>query len=431
MGGNDKGVLFHSDLLKTIREKFLWIETDPIQQRKRLFFDNAGGSFRLKTASKVFMDLDAIPDCPEREHKTARYLIDIIEKGTNDIRTIFNAKDGTIATYLTASQAIFEITGIIAENAKGNSIVTTALEHPSAYDAAKYYAEKLGKEFRVAKTNPVTGGVDTEEILKLIDQDTSLLSVIYASNISGAILDIESIVQEAKKINPDIYIIVDAVQHAPHGVLDVEKTPVDAINFAPYKFFGVRGSGIAYLSDRASRLPHHKLSGKAEHEWTLGSPAPAHYAAISEVVDYICWIGSHFSLSKERREQYVEGMTRISLHERALLEVMLDGTTNTEGLRSISGVTVHLDYPDLSKRDLIVAISIDGIDYKEAVRKYEELGVILFERVNTSIYSKRMIDSFGMKGAIRISPLHCHTVEEIEEFLGITARIAEKCLSKL
>ncbi|GAA0317336.1 cysteine desulfurase-like protein [Bacillus carboniphilus] len=431
MGGYDKGVLFHDDLLKDIREKFLWIETDPIQQRKRLFFDNAGGSFRLKSASKVFMDLDAIPDCPEREHKTAKYLIDVIEKGTNDIRKIFNAKDGSIATYLTASQAIFEITGNMAENAKGNNIVTTALEHPSAYDAAKYYAEKLGKEFRVAKTNPVTGGVDTEEILKLIDQDTSLLSVIYASNISGAILDIESIVQEAKKINPNIYIIVDAVQHAPHGVLDVEKTPVDAINFAPYKFFGVRGSGIAYLSDRASRLPHHKLSGKAENEWSLGSPAPAHYAAISEIVDYICWIGSNYKQSNDRREQYVEGMTRISLHERALLEVILEGTANTEGLRGISGVTVHLDYPDLSKRDLIVAISIDGMDYKEAVRKYEELGVILFERVNTSIYSKRMIDSFGMKGAIRISPLHCHTVEEIEEFLSITARIAEQSLSRI
>jgi selenocysteine lyase/cysteine desulfurase len=429
--GYNKGILFDENLLGAIRGKFSWIEEDPIQKRKRLFFDNAGGSFRLKNALEAFLQLDALPDCPEREHQTANYLIDVIQKGTNDIRTIFNAKEGSIATYLTASQAIFEITGLIAEHATGTNIVTTELEHPSAYDAAKFYAEKLGKEFRVAKTNPVTGGVDVEEILKLIDKNTSLLSVIYASNISGAILDIETIVKESKKVNPDIYIVVDAVQHAPHGILDVEKIRVDAMNFAPYKFFGVRGSGVAFLSNRASRLPHHKLSGKAENEWGLGSPAPAHYAAISKIVDYVCWIGNHFIHSEDRREQYVEGMTRISLHERALLEVMLDGTTNAVGLRSISGVTVHLDYPDLSKRDLIVAISIEGMDYKEAVRKYEEKGVILYERVNTSIYSKRMIDSFGLKGAIRISPLHCHSVEEIEKFLTITARIAEVSLSRM
>src|SRR5690625_2592655 len=133
-----------------------------------------------------------------------------------DIRTVFNAKEGSIGIYYTASQAIFQLTGTIAENIEGTNIVTTALEHPSAYDAAKFYANKLDKEFRVAPTNPVTGGVDVDEIVRLIDEDTCFLSVIYASNISGAILDIENIVKEARKIKPDLYIIVDAVQHAPH-----------------------------------------------------------------------------------------------------------------------------------------------------------------------------------------------------------------------
>ncbi|MFJ7512705.1 aminotransferase class V-fold PLP-dependent enzyme [Peribacillus simplex] len=420
------GNFFSDEMLSDVREKFYFIEEDPIQKKKRMFFDNAGGSFRLKRATDVFAQLDSIPDCPEREHETAKYLIDIKEKGTNDIRKIYNAMDGSIATYLTASQAIFEITGIIAENIEGTNIVTTALEHPSAFDAAKYYADKLNKEFRVAKTNPITGGVDVEEILKHIDKDTSLLSVIYASNISGAILDIETIVTEARKIKPDLYIIVDAVQHAPHGVIDLEKTPVDAMNFAPYKFFGVRGCGISYLSDRAARLPHHKLNGKTESEWELGSPAPAHFAVVSEIVDYVCWIGGQFTTSQDRRELFTEGMSRIALQERALLDTMLNGTANFTGLRDITGVTVHLDYKNLSKRDFIIAISIEGLDFKEAVRQYEKEGVILFARVATSIYSKRMLESFGMEGALRISPLHCNSVEEIEKFLTITKKIVEK-----
>ncbi|WP_066383303.1 aminotransferase class V-fold PLP-dependent enzyme [Neobacillus mesonae] len=418
--------LFSNELLNEIREKFSYIDVDPVKQRKRIFFDNAGGSFRLKKATEVFHQIDLIPNCPQRNHETSKYLLDVEQKGINDARTIFNAKKGSINTYFTASQAIFEITGVIAENTEGTNIVTTALEHPSAFDAAKFYANKLGRELRVANTNPVTGGVDVDEITKLIDENTSLLSVIYASNVSGAILDIETIVKEARKIKPNLFIVVDAVQHAPHGIIDIEKTPVDAINFAPYKFFGVRGCGIAYLSERAANLPHHRLYGKADGDLQLGSPVPAHFAAISEVVDYVCWIGSKFSNEQERRSLFVEGMKRIALQERGLLETLLDGTEKIPGLRNIPGVTVHLDYKDLSKRDLIVAMSIEDLDYKEAVRQYEEEGVIVFERVATSIYSKRMIESFGMIGAIRVSPLHCHRIEDIEEFLIITQKMVEK-----
>ena len=166
------------------------------------------------------------------------------------------------------------------------------------------------------------------------------MSVIYASNISGAILDIETIVREARKIKPDLYIVVDAVQHAPHGIIDLEKTPVDAMNFAPYKFFGVRGSGFAYLSDRAAKLPHHRLFGKDDGELQLGSTTPGHFASISEIVDYVCWIGSQFSDEQDRRGLFEEGMKRIALRERSLLEVLLNGTDKVKGLRNISGVTV-------------------------------------------------------------------------------------------
>ncbi|MFC5591431.1 aminotransferase class V-fold PLP-dependent enzyme [Sporosarcina soli] len=418
--------LFSNALLSEIREKFAFVDTDPLTGKKRLFFDNAGGSYRLKTANEKFAQFDLIPDHPQRDHETAKLLHEVEQQGIDDIRTIFNAKQGKIATYLTASQAMFEMTGVIAENIEGTNIVTTALEHPSAFDAATFYANKLGKELRVAPTNLITGGVDVEEITKLIDSDTCLLSVIYASNISGAILDIETIVKEARKIKPDLYIIVDAVQHAPHGIIDIEKTPVDVMNIAPYKFFGVRGFGIAYLSERVAKLPHHRLFGKEDDNLQLGSPAPGHFASISEIVNYVCWIGSQFSDKQDRRELYVEGITRIGLHEQALLEAMLNGTENVKGLREIPGVTVYLDYEDLSKRDLIIAMRIEHLDFQEAVRQYGNENVLVYDRVATSIYSKRMLESFGMEGAVRISPLHCNTVEEIEEFLKVTQSIAAR-----
>ncbi|MFR3390769.1 MAG: aminotransferase class V-fold PLP-dependent enzyme [[Clostridium] scindens] len=65
-----------------------------------------------------------------------------------------------------------------------------------------------------------------------------------------------------RRSTPDIYVISDAVQHAPHAVIDVEDWGVDVANFAPYKFFGIRGCGYAYVSDCVAKLPHHKLIHK-------------------------------------------------------------------------------------------------------------------------------------------------------------------------
>ncbi len=195
----------------------------------------------------------------------------------------------------------------------------------------------------------------------------ALLNVIYASNISGAKLDIEEIVRRARAVKPDLYIVVDAVQHAPHGLIDLQKTPVDGINIAPYKFFGCRGSGIARVSDRAAVLPHHKLGGKPPDFWDLGSSAPWQFAVLTEIVDYVCWIGGQFSTASDRRALFAAGIEHIELHERALLARLLDGSEAVPGLRRMDGVQVFLDHDDLTKRDLIIGIGFDALDYTQAV----------------------------------------------------------------
>lgn len=418
------GELFSNELLKEIKERFYYVDTDP-NIGERLFFGNAGGSFRLKKAVEQFNKIDAIPDYPGPIHKMASYLQKVLEDGINDVRTIFNAKGGSVFTSQTTSQAMFDIVRAIAENISGTNMVTSILEHPSAYDSIEYYAKKLDKELRVAKSNPVTGGVDVDEIIKLIDKDTCLLSVMYASNISGAIYDIENIIKKARKIKPDLYIIVDAVQHAPHALIDLQKTPVDAISFAPYKFFGCRGLGIAWLSERVAELPHHKLISKEANVWELGSPAPSQFAVVTEIVNYVCWIGSKFIDSSDRRELFASGMTKIALQERALMARILSGTNEITGLRHMKGVKVFFDYEDLTKRDFIIAIGFDNIGYTQAVREYEKRGVIVYDRLISSPYSERMLKSFNLDGAIRVAPLHCNSTADIDKFLKVTKEISQ------
>jgi selenocysteine lyase/cysteine desulfurase len=425
MQDNPRGEAFPAELSRQIKSRFHHVDHD-FMGRERIYFENAGGSLRLKAATEAVAKVDAIPDSAERIHEVAAWLKQVQVRGTEDVRTMLNAKGGTVHASLTASGAMFEMIRAIAENVPGDNIVTTVLEHPSAYDAAALYAQRLGKELRVARSNRATGGVDVEEIVRLVDARTCMLVLIQASNISGAKLAIDEIVRRAREVKPDLYVVVDAVQHAPHGLVDLQQTPVDGINLAPYKFFGCRGSGFSWLSDRAAVLPHDRLAGKRPDFWDLGSAAPWQFAVMSEIADYVCWIGSQFTQEKDRRALFVRGMERIGLHERALLDRLLEGSTQTAGLRRIPGVQVLLDHDDLASRDLILAIAIAGLEHAQAVREYEKRGVIVYERVASSIYSGRMLESLGLEGAVRVSPLHCHTFADVDRFLEVTAEICAR-----
>lgn len=422
----ENGLLFDEELRKELKDKFYYTDADPIHGA-RLFFENSGGSLRLKRCVEAKAEIERFPDCPERIHERSLYLKGLVERGTREIlEIIFGAKSGALITELTASQAMFHMVGLIMENIPGTNAVVSSLEHPSAFDAIEFYCQKTGKELRVIPANKKTGGIDPEEVIKYVDKDTCLLSVMSASNISGNIMDIAKIVKLAREIKPDLYVISDAVQHAPHSALDVDALQIDGMNIAPYKFFGIRGCGFAYVSDRVAALPHRKLIAREQTNFELGTSAPANFAAMMEIIDYVCEIGKHYLNGKSKKELFREGMKRIHLHERALLHRLLDGTDDTPGLRRIKGVTVCVDTEDLTARDLIAAIVIDGKDFTECVAEYQRRGVTVYERVNTSIYSKRILDALGLDGAIRVSPLHCHGTDDIDKFLKITAEIAKQ-----
>lgn len=419
------GQLMPAELTAQIREKYHHVDIDPFTNKKRLFFDNSGGSFRLKSASDAFKKVDDLPNCGGHGGVASDYLDSLRTQACEDISTMFNAEGGCIVTAMTASIVVFDVSEAIIASVPGTNVVTTALEHPSAFDGCQIPAEKYGKELRVAQTDPRTGIVRPEDVVKLIDKDTCLLSVIMTSNITGGILDIETIAREARKIKPDLYIICDSVQHTPHGLTDMKAWGLDCVNFAPYKFGGARGLGVGWLSDRVMNLPHRKLIREKQSNWEMGGCAPGMYAMLSAIFDYVCWIGKQFNDTENRRDLYVEGMNRIMLHERALLYRLLHGSDEVKGLLEIEGVKVAVDMDDLTERDLIVPIVFDKMTCEQASRAYEAKGVIVHERTDASLYSARQVNSINQHGIVRISPLHCHTYADIDEFLKITAEIAK------
>ncbi len=418
------GLLFDEKLQSEIKNRFWHVDSDP-EAGKRLFFENAGGSLRLKAVNKAYQEADSFPDCDSRKHPRAKALRKLTLNGFADLRVMFNApKYGQIIAEKSSSKVMFEMVRTVLENVKGSNVVVTDLDHPSAYDSVMYYGKKAGMEIRVAKPNRVTGGIDVEEIERLVDKDTALLVCIYASNHTGAVMDMKAIVNGARAIKPDLYIISDAVQHIPHGLVDVQDLQLDGINFAAYKIFGCRGFGAAYVSDRLAVLNRPGILGNLGDSWEIGGPAPAMYASVSAIVDHVCWIGSHFIQSTDRRELYTEGMERIEMHERALLYRALEGTEQVPGIRHIPHARVEFDRESLENRDFIMPLTFDNISCPEAVTEYVKRDIIVYDRSDSNYYSVRSLHPFDLEGIVRVSPLHCHSVEDIDTFLKATAEIA-------
>ena len=170
-----QGLLFDGKLQAEIKDRFWNVDSDP-EAGKRLFFENAGGSLRLKAVNKAYEEADTFPDCDSRKHPRAKALRQLTLNGFRDLRIMFNApRYGQIIAEKSSSKVMFEMVRTVLENIKGTNVVVTDLDHPSAYDSVMYYGRKAGMEVRIAKPNKVTGGIDAEEIERLVDKDTALL----------------------------------------------------------------------------------------------------------------------------------------------------------------------------------------------------------------------------------------------------------------
>ena len=258
------------------------------------------------------------PGLPGPQQPDGRAPGEIRVQGIQDLKILLNAERGALFTALTASEAMFDLVRAVAENTRGENMVTTVLEHPSAYDSMTLYSGPARPGTPGRQGNPETGGVDAGEILRLIDRDTCLLNVMYGSlEHLRAVYDLETIVREARAINPGIYILVDAVQHRKANDRTASWTSRrhrGRDHLRAYKFFGCLGMGIAWLSERAAVC---RTTRSCAWAGPLDSAArPRHISRSVRDCRHVSWIGGHYTDSLDRRELFAAGMTR-SLHERA------------------------------------------------------------------------------------------------------------------
>ncbi|SFO90321.1 aminotransferase class V-fold PLP-dependent enzyme [Tranquillimonas alkanivorans] len=409
-------------LLDEIRDRFAHVEDCPFQG-ERVFFENAGGALTLKSVVETSAKFAAIPDNPGRDNPAGQAAVELIARAKDDMATFFNAPGGQFIAGESGTELLFRLIGAACLGTPADGrVLGSTLEHPATRSAANRYAPIGGKAHVLVAHDDATGSVDAAAYRPEITADTRVATILHTSPVTGMGVDVAAIAAAIREVAPECYIIVDGIQHAAHGRLDLDALGVDGYVISPYKVFSRHGYGIAWLSDRLAALPHDGLMNAPGAPWELGTRDAGAYAAFSDVVAYFDWLGGRVSDHDDRRARIVAAGEAIHAQEKALTEAMLHGAGNLPGLASYEGVTI-LGGVENPRREGLVSFALAGRDAGDIVAALNKAGVRTHIR-KADHYSGNILDPLGMQSCVRVSMCHYNTEAEVVRFLAAMRDIA-------
>ncbi|MCL4158303.1 UNVERIFIED_CONTAM: hypothetical protein GTU68_063731, partial [Idotea baltica] len=163
---------------------------------------------------------------------------------------------------------------------KRRHIVTVTTEHPAVLDV---FSELENEGFRVTHVpvlrngDPNAGVVDLNQLAEAVDDDTALVSIMWANNEIGAIAPISEIADICHERGALLH--SDATQAVGRIPVDAKAADVDLLSATAHKFYGPKGSGILVVgnSNRRVRLKPQVTGGGQQKgaAWISATPEVA------------------------------------------------------------------------------------------------------------------------------------------------------------
>ena len=411
------------DLLKKVRQKFAHIEECPFEG-KRVFFENAGGALTLNSVVETSAKFAAIPDNQGRANKASQALVDIITKSKEDMSVFFGTDEGSFIVGESGTEILFRLIRSAIMGSEQNGIVLgSTLEHPASVSACKNWAEKGNKKYVSVNHDNDTGSVSANAYLQAMTPDVRVATIIHTSPVTGMTVNITDIVDAIRTVSPECFIIVDGIQHAAHGGLDLKSYGVDGYAVSPYKMFSRHGYGVGWLANRLQELPHENLIGGPVQNWELGTRDTGAYATFSDVVDYLAWLGAQVSNESTKRDRVVAAGKSIHEQEKVLTDAMIYGVGNLTGLANLPGVGI-LGGEANALREGLVSIAVEGMNAEEVVEGLRENGIRVHAR-KADHYSGNILKPLNLESCTRVSMCHYNTIEEVADFLTAMRKILD------
>jgi len=302
----------------------------------------------------------------------------------------------------------------------GDEIVVTHLDHDANVTPWLLAAEDRGAEVNWVGFDVEDGTLNLDELERALERKPKFLAIGYASNSLGTINPIKKIIKMAHDVGTMVY--VDAVQYAPHGVIDVQDIDADFLVSSPYKYFGPHAGVLYGKKDLLEELKAYKVrpaSNDLPYKYETGTQNHEGIAGVLGAIEYFEWVGNEFGDEYDFPEGDYSGrtlrlkkaMTAIGAYEQELNQALLATLGSVPGLR-LYGPS------DPRKTEERVATFSFRLGDLHPRKVAEELGKRNIYVWDGNYYALNISERLGLEesgGMVRVGATHYNTIEEIRK----------------
>ena len=193
-------------------------------------------------------------------------------------------------------------------------VITTRVEHPAVLNFAKHLARKGYRVTFLPVDN--LGRLDMNAFSQSLDDDTAVVSIMYANNETGVIFPIQEIGEMLRERN--ILFHTDAVQAVGKIPLQVRNLPVDMLSLSGHKLHAPKGVGALFVR-KGTRFYPYIIGGHQERGRRAGT----------ENVASLIGLGKACELAREALEREAVDLAQLRDRlESSLLQCCPDAKVN-------------------------------------------------------------------------------------------------------
>jgi len=376
---------------------------------RNIFFDNASTT---KVADEIINEIRQLNEDyyynPSSLYSCGRKCRKVIEDCRKDILEILGAERGANLVFTgSATEANnMALFGSVKKNTR--KILVSMGEHPSVYNTA---LELKNRGHNVVFVNlDKSGCVDVYDYISKLDETVDLVSIMHVNNETGAINDIEYLVNLAREANPNVIFHCDGVQAVGKVDIDLGVLGVDLYTMSGHKVHGLRGIGALYIKNDKKIKPI-IFGGNQENGLRSGTENLMGIVSLKMAIKKACKNLKHNqNCYKNLKKRLVENL-------------------------NLSGVKYRL-FSNENCVDNIVSIGFEKCRAETILNMLSDEGIFVGNgsACSSKKSGNRVLENMGVgasdiEGNLRISFCEYNSVEEIDEFVEVLKRVVDNYIS--
>ncbi|GAA5629490.1 cysteine desulfurase [Acinetobacter calcoaceticus] len=388
--------------IQAIRRDFPILQ-ERVNGRPLVWFDNAA------TTQKPQSVIDRIAYFYQHEnsnihraaHELAARATDAYEHARNVVAHFIGAKSSKEIIFVRGTT---EGINLIAKTwgeqniGEGDEIIVSHLEHHANIVPWFQLTKKVGAKLRVIPVDD-TGQIILEELLKLVNERTKLISITQVSNALGTVTPVAEVIKIAHA--KGVRVLVDGAQSVSHMPTDVQAIDADFFIFSGHKVFGPTGIGAVYAKPEIlETMPVWEGGGNmiqdVSFEQVVYQPVPNKFEAGTGNIADAVGLGAAL--------EYVErlGIHNIARYEHELLEYGQHALSTVAGLRPIGTA---------KNKASVMSFTLAGYSTEQVGKALNQHGIAVRSGHHCA---QPILRRFGVEQTVRPSLAFYNTTEEID-----------------